>query len=792
MALNIIINKVSVAASFAAGATVATAVASGGTAPYIYSLATGGDKFAINSSTGVVTTIAAMDINNIASFSVTATDSTTETALTGTSSVTYPPIQSAIQNRFNKPNTIYKVTKDITLSGGTLTIPAGCTLDFQGGSFTNGTIICNNTYLSFSGKSSIFNNITIEGSINSDLFLSLWKVVPKQNIAPIVENGLYALTRNKHRFVIDIDCYISSYASVPSNSDLYINKDVTITSSRSGGFTVMNRNTSVYKYNGASNVTIHGEGIFDFNSRTYNSPTNSAIQLYHCSDVTIEGLTFKDPASYHVIEIGSSTNVNIRNCKFYGFRPIATSALPESSIKGECIQIEHSKAGNAGIEVPYFDNVECRDINISNNLFDGLYEYDEEGNKIYDTYMWRPIGCHEDHTGGDVGNTYHEGLVVSNNIFNSVKQVCITPRYINNCEIINNIANDLYGIFVSGLPVGKNFYNVSFDFNNAKIVGNVIKFNKDMTSNTLVSSIWTIGRNNWGAIDLMGCTGTTIFGNEIYNAPNSCIILNCCPNTLIEGNKFCEWNTIDKNKGAASSNRAAVDIMDDTPEEGNNQVKEVTTNVSMSGNLFFDTWESFSIRPFTRDKADIENSWNIIDNVFNIKNPAWKFIPPTTVNALDLSSFGSALVNGHPVWNVGFKGKSFTDNNSGRNIYFNGTTWLNEDGTLLGKVGYVAKDIDFTDAGKIYKIVEDINLGSSSLTIPANSTLDFQGGTIKGGTVTLNNTMILPLGCNIKNYITSTITGSYRKGQILFDDSINKCKLWNGTAWVNLDGTALA
>lgn len=148
MALNIIIiNKVSVAASFAAGATVATAVASGGTAPYVYSLATGGDKFAINSSTGVVTTIAAMDINNVASFSVTATDSTTGTALTGTSSVTYPPIQSAIQNRFNKPNTIYKVTKDITLSGGTLTIPEGCTLDFQGGSIINGTLILNNTLI---------------------------------------------------------------------------------------------------------------------------------------------------------------------------------------------------------------------------------------------------------------------------------------------------------------------------------------------------------------------------------------------------------------------------------------------------------------------------------------------------------------------------------------------------------------------------------------------------------------------------------------------------------------------
>nr|DAG98279.1 MAG TPA: Sphingomyelin phosphodiesterase [Crassvirales sp.] len=166
MALNIIINKVSVAASFAAGATVATAVASGGTAPYIYSLATGGDKFAINSSTGVVTTIAAMDITNIASFSVTATDSTTGTALTGTSDVIYPPIQAAIRSKFDRTNVIYKITKDIDLGHGVLTIPEGCTLDFQGGSFRNGTIIGNNTKV-IDGVYSYLKNIELTGSFKN-------------------------------------------------------------------------------------------------------------------------------------------------------------------------------------------------------------------------------------------------------------------------------------------------------------------------------------------------------------------------------------------------------------------------------------------------------------------------------------------------------------------------------------------------------------------------------------------------------------------------------------------------
>lgn len=46
----------------------------------------------------------------------------------------------AIQDKFNRSNVIYKITKDIDLGGETLTIPEGCTLDFQGGSFLNGTL----------------------------------------------------------------------------------------------------------------------------------------------------------------------------------------------------------------------------------------------------------------------------------------------------------------------------------------------------------------------------------------------------------------------------------------------------------------------------------------------------------------------------------------------------------------------------------------------------------------------------------------------------------------------------
>lgn len=163
MALNITINKTAVAASYPAGSTVATAVASGGTTPYTYSLGTGGDYFSIDSSTGVVTTKALMDASSIQSFSVTATDSNS-TPESITSGVVYPNIQSTQQSKFNKSNVIYKIVDSIDLGNAVLTIPTGCTLDFQGGLFANGTIVGNNTKIN-AGLQKIFNlDITLNGT----------------------------------------------------------------------------------------------------------------------------------------------------------------------------------------------------------------------------------------------------------------------------------------------------------------------------------------------------------------------------------------------------------------------------------------------------------------------------------------------------------------------------------------------------------------------------------------------------------------------------------------------------
>lgn len=154
MALSIKINITDLRlSSIPINTKVADIVASGGTEPYTYSLASGDELFQINGAT--VVTKAVVTLDNIIPFSVTVTDSTSASA---TSDSYYPSMQAAMQYRFSQANYTYKITKDIDLGHGILTIPTNCILDFQRGSFINGTIYFNNAQI-IAGNEKIFEDI---------------------------------------------------------------------------------------------------------------------------------------------------------------------------------------------------------------------------------------------------------------------------------------------------------------------------------------------------------------------------------------------------------------------------------------------------------------------------------------------------------------------------------------------------------------------------------------------------------------------------------------------------------
>ena len=67
-----------------------------------------------------------------------------------------------LAEQVTKENTIYEIRYDYDLDGGEVTIPSGCTLYFQGGSFSNGTLVGYNTKIR-AGLDKIF-NLDVEGS----------------------------------------------------------------------------------------------------------------------------------------------------------------------------------------------------------------------------------------------------------------------------------------------------------------------------------------------------------------------------------------------------------------------------------------------------------------------------------------------------------------------------------------------------------------------------------------------------------------------------------------------------
>ena len=94
----------------------------------------------------------------------------------------------------------------------------------------------------------------------------------------------------------------------------------------------------------------------------------------------------------------------------------------------------------------------------------------------------------------------------------------------------------------------------------------------------------------------------------------------------------------------------------------------------------------------------------------------------------------------------------------------------------------------FTQSNTVYEIRYDFDLNGQEITIPEGCILDFQGGKITNGTINLQATQIIPNGCVVSDYITADIKETYRKGQSIFDTTLNKPIWWTGEKWVDATG----
>lgn len=183
------------------------------------------------------------------------------------------------------------------------------------------------------------------------------------------------------------------------------------------------------------------------------------------------------------------------------------------------------------------------------------------------------------------------------------------------------------------------------------------------------------------------------------------------------------------------------------------------------------------------------NQWNVLDQ--------WKDLFDFDINNFIIDSF---LPDEEDLT------KSEPDANGNSYLSLKDREYSPEDFSGLGRVilrknimkvedpiyGKVKKNIlyqdMFTQSNTVYEIRYDFDLNNQTITIPENCVLQFEGGSISNGTITLDNTKILPQGCNIGDYITATIEGTYKEGQCIYDPALNKPKWWIGSEWVDATG----
>ena len=567
---------------------------------------------------------------------------------------------------FSYSNVIYKICADIDLGGGTLTIVAGSTLDFQGGSFSNGTIIGNNTAVI--ADKTVFNNITLDGTFNVDIITD--NILSNDNDIDKLKNISKLSSGNNHKKIIlnnnyTIDSFpVDSYIlfRVYSNTELILNGTITI------------NNISFPSYNiifcsNAKNIIISGGKIIgDIDSHIgTDGEFGYGITLASCENVVIK-------------------DINISKCWGDGIAILRDNWDSPTDVR-PCKNIT-------------IDNVIC-----DSNRRQGLSVIALEGGLIRNSKFIN--------TGTIKYTALGYGIDLEpNNQYEQIKDVVI-----DSCEFTNNVDS------VSNYDKSLVLYAPT---------------NKNITNITIKNCITT------GELSLNGCKNTIVTNSNIYTCAFN--------NVTLEDNNTISCNNI--RRAEKYSWRDIIKLINNV-WAFSAEVKKIFTDVSSNTKLVIPNFVG------TLKITVLSNYSNYIKTIyFSLNNTYPKKSYTQFINTGEIGP----IVSGNII-NESFKCASPIIKDNNIEIVFKPVenSILH---TILVEAIYVYLD-------------STVKFNESKFNIIAATTEDITNSDF-------SELVINPLRVNDDTKPTNA-----QAGQICYDSVKKKMILWNGTAWVNLDGTTL-
>ena len=198
---------------------------------------------------------------------------------------------------FSYSNVTYKIVGNIDLGGGTLTIATGSILDFQGGSFSNGTITLSNTELKGNVKLS---SITLAGSCSNDITKLSWFT---DDLANDYSANLQSLVNvTKVQGTVDIDSL-----SFIVNTTVNITKALTIRGNGTRNYYNLNIGSIRNKITTANDIV-----ILNITSTQVRVEGITFIGAYSTLDPTT-GVRLGTQA---LVSFSNASNCTLRNCNF--------------------------------------------------------------------------------------------------------------------------------------------------------------------------------------------------------------------------------------------------------------------------------------------------------------------------------------------------------------------------------------------------------------------------------------------------------------------------------------------